>query len=92
MKMMHQIGRNHPPTYLGELRNQEKIVVTSNHLQLKVLTDKQTCFHDQNYRLLDVIKKFTYLPNWFDEDLTCFLDYSFTILIFATYRISVSNL
>ena len=25
---MHQIGTNHPPTYLGELRNQEEIVVT----------------------------------------------------------------
>ena len=25
--MMHQIGTNHPPTYLGELRNQEEIVV-----------------------------------------------------------------
>ena len=27
MKMMHQIGTNHPPIYLGELRNQEEIVV-----------------------------------------------------------------
>ena len=38
---------------------------------------------------IDVIKEFTYLANWFDENLTCFLDYSFTILIFATNGISV---
>ena len=33
---MHQIGTNHPPTYLGELRNQEEIVVTYSFMHFFV--------------------------------------------------------
>ena len=28
------------------------------------------------------------MPNWCDENLSCFLDYSFTILIFAMNAVS----
>ena len=57
MKMIHQIGTNHPPTYLGELRNQEEIVVTYSVMPFFV------CFPAlNNIKLhLSIQKLFNYL-------------------------------